>query len=533
MTYRYNVRNVRIHVDDHPEELGSYLPGLFHLKQEDLVSWSIISKSVDARKKHGEGVFFVYSFSVTLKRKWKGKKPRGLKIEESVEAKTLVPPVATKNAEHSPIVVGFGPAGIFAALALAQAGLKPLVLERGKPMEERIGDVFRFWEKGFLDEESNVHFGEGGAGTFSDGKLTTRVNSPYNQQVLQEFYEHGAPEEILYLNKPHIGTDLLREVIVRLREHICSLGGQVRFGTKVTDLASDGNGAWVVKTQGGKRFTTNEVVLATGHSATDIYRVLNESGFFMEPKAFAIGLRIEHLSRKINENQYGAYHDRKILGAASYQMTYRDTSGRGVYTFCMCPGGLVVGSSSEKETVVTNGMSYHDRDGNNSNSAVVVTIHPQDYGSTVSGALSYLNKWEHQAYLEGGSDYCAPVQTVGDFFLSRPSTCLGSVGSTYKPGIRCGDLDRCLPDYVTNPIRRALTDFDRKIRGFAEPEAVLTGVETRTSAPVRILRDGETFQATGRIGFYPCGEGAGYAGGIMSAAVDGLKIGWKIIEKYR
>ncbi|SHE72221.1 NAD(P)/FAD-dependent oxidoreductase [Alkalibacter saccharofermentans] len=534
MTYNYIVKNVKINLEEHPKDLGDFLPSLLRIKPKQIKGWKIKSKSIDARKKDKEGIYIVYSFIIEATNRIEIDKRAKHTLEKwAVEIANNGSCNTMKKPENPPIVIGFGPAGIFAALKLAQAGLEPRVFERGERLEDRVGDVKEFWEKGLLNGESNVQFGEGGAGTFSDGKLTTRTNSPINDEILRCFVKFGAPEEILYLNKPHIGTDKLRKVIVGIRKHIESLGGKIMFNSKVTDIIVVDGKAIGVEVNEEEKYQSNDIIAATGHSAGDIYKMFIDKGMFVEPKGFAIGLRIEHLREMIDKTQYGKYRNNPILGAASYQLAYRDISGRGVYSFCMCPGGEVVGASSEVESIVVNGMSYHERKGKNSNSAIVVTINPDDYGNTPEKALEFAAHWEKRAYVVGGGCYKAPIQTVGDFLQRKKSVSLGEVEPTYRPGTTFSDLEECLPGYVTDPIRNALTDFNKKIEGFSRWDSVLTGVETRTSAPVRVTRNNQSRESINISNLYPTGEGAGYAGGIISAAVDGIKTADAIIENYK
>lgn len=515
------VPEIKLSLDDNEERLKFELAKKLKISEEDIFSYRIFKKSIDARKKNN--IQFIYTLDVDLKNEdkvlHKFSKQNVIKVPiTNYEYKKI----HTQNIQ-SPIIVGMGPAGLFAGLVLAQMGYKPILLERGKSVDERALDVGLFWSKGELNTESNVQFGEGGAGTFSDGKLTTLINDPRSRKVLEEFIKAGAPEEILYLSKPHIGTDILRDVVKKIRKTIISLGGQVRFNSKVTDLIIKDNCISGVKINDREVLNSDKVLLALGHSARDTFEMLYDNGIKIIQKGFSIGVRIEHPQQLINEKQYGQYANHKKLGAAEYKLSGHFNNGRSAYTFCMCPGGRVVAASSEKNMVVTNGMSIHARDEENANSAVLVGVTPGDYGSDHPLAgIKFQRKWEHLAYIAGGENYRAPAQRVGDFLLDRPSKEIGFINSTYNPGITMGDLTKCLPDYVTDTLKLALIDFDRKIKGFANPDAIMTGVETRSSSPIRIPRD-ETFQSNIK-GLYPVGEGAGYAGGIMSAAIDGIRV---------
>ena len=436
-----------------------------------------------------------------------------------------------------PLVIGFGPCGIFAALLLAQMGLRPIVLERGRPVRERTKDTWGLWRQGVLDAESNVQFGEGGAGTFSDGKLWSQISDPRHltRKVLNEFVKAGAPEEILFIAKPHIGTFRLVGVVEKMRAEIESLGGEVRFGQRVTDVLIEGAHVRGVTLNGGEEIAADHVVLALGHSARDTFAMLHARGVFMEPKPFSIGFRIEHPQGLIDSARFGPNAGNAILGAADYKLVHHASNGRSVYSFCMCPGGTVVAATSEIGRVVTNGMSQYSRNERNANAGIVVGITPQDYRQdglsdgpvNPLDGMAFQRQWESRAFELGGGGYRAPAQLVGDFIQGVASTAPGTVEPSYQPGVRWTGLGAAanpsLPDYAIAAIREALPAFERQIKGFAMPDAVLTGVETRTSSPLRITR-GRDFQSVNVKGLYPAGEGAGYAGGIMSAGVDGIEV---------
>lgn len=435
-----------------------------------------------------------------------------------------------------PVVVGFGPAGLFAALILAQAGQKPIVIERGEPVEKRQKTVRDFWQNRTLQTESNVQFGEGGAGTFSDGKLTTGIKDVRIRKVLDEFVKAGAPQEILYEAKPHLGTDRLPDIVSSIRKEIIRLGGEIRFETQFVDFSEKGGKltAVTVQTQGKSKenISCDNLILAIGHSARDTFSLLADRKLSLEAKSFSVGARIEHPSALINHSQYGDFADSPYLGAADYKLSHRTKSGRSVYTFCMCPGGYVTGSASEKGMVVTNGMSEFARNGNNSNSALLVGVSPQDFGGNPLDGISFQREIEKIAFCLAGSDYSAPVQKVSDFLKGVPSKSVISdfVRPTYEPGTTPADISRCLPNFVSEAMREGIHHMARRLKGFDHPDALLTAPETRSSSPVRILRD-ESLQSLSIKGIYPCGEGAGYAGGITSAAVDGIKCAEKILEK--
>jgi uncharacterized protein len=429
-----------------------------------------------------------------------------------------------------PVVVGTGPCGFMAALLLAQMGFRPLVLERGKIVRERTKDTWGLWRRGVLNPESNVQYGEGGAGTFSDGKLYSQIRDPrhYGRKVLAEFVKAGAPEEILYVSKPHIGTFRLVSMVEHIRAEIEALGGEYRFGARVDDVvietAADGQrhlrGLVLAD---GEVIEADHVILALGHSARDSFAMLHARGVTMQAKPFSIGVRIEHPQSMIDQARFGPNAGNPLLGAADYKLVHHAENGRAVYSFCMCPGGTVVAATSEAGRVVTNGMSQYSRAERNANAGIVVGISPEDYPGDVLAGLAYQRRWESAAFIAGGGDYRAPAQLVGDFLAGRPSTGLGEVLPSYKPGVTPTDLAQCLPDFAVEAMREALLAFEKQVPGFARPDALMTGVETRTSSPIRIPR-GFDFQSVNTVGLFPAGEGAGYAGGILSAGVDGIRV---------
>ncbi len=434
---------------------------------------------------------------------------------------------APKNLASRPIVVGMGPAGLFAGLLLAQMGFRPLILERGKEVRERTKDTWGLWQQGVLNPESNVQFGEGGAGTFSDGKLYSQIKDPRHlgRKVLEEFVKAGAPKEILYVSHPHIGTFRLVGMVEKMREKIESLGGEICFGSRVDDITvADGKVSGVVLAN-GEHIATNHLVLAVGHSARDTFEMIHRRGIYIEAKPFSIGLRIEHPQSLIDAARYGRNAGNPLLGAADYKLVHHASNGRSVYSFCMCPGGTVVAATSELGCVVTNGMSQYSRNERNANSGIVVGITPeQDYPGDALAGIGFQRRWESRAFELGGGNYQAPGQLVGDFLAGRPSTKFGEVQPSYTPGVHLTDLSTALPDYAITAIREALPAFAKQIKGYDLADAVLTGVETRTSSPIRIKRNKDDYQSINTRGLYPAGEGAGYAGGILSAAVDGIEV---------
>lgn len=531
-TFRYKISDLAIPLDrDTPAQLKKAVCAALRLKPDQVPVVRLARRSVDARKK--DDVHLTVTAEVELKHPLRTPLPR--RVTESVPFRYTVTP--QPRFTHRPLVVGCGPAGLFAALILAQAGQAPLLIDRGRDVSEREQDVRRFWETGVLDPDSNVQFGAGGAGAFSDGKLNTGTKDPRIRFVLEELVRCGAPEQILTDAKPHVGTDRLHLAIRELLDRIRRFGGEVRFQTCLHDLtiADDRVQSVMLRNADGtvERLTPGSLVLAIGHSARDTFELLQNRGVYMEPKAFSVGVRIEHRQDWLNRAQYGAFAGHPALGAADYKLAMHTASGRGVYTFCMCPGGTVVAASSEIGGVVTNGMSEFARDGENANSALLVGVTPADFGSDHPLAgIAFQRKLERAAFAAGGGGYRAPAQLVGDFLAGVPSTAFGAVKPSYTRGVVPADLTRCLPPEITAAMRDGLRQMDCALHGFAAPEAVLTGVETRSSSPVRIVR-GETYEAHRVAGLYPCGEGAGYAGGITSAAVDGIRCAERILANNK
>ena len=496
---------------------------------DELVGFSVFRRGHDARK--ASAIAFIYTLDIELRNesavlnRLRGDRHVGPAPDTRYHFSAHAPLAPTGP---RPVVIGSGPCGLFAGLILAQTGFRPLILERGKAVRERTQDTWRLWRKGQLNPESNVQFGEGGAGTFSDGKLYSQIKDPAfrGRKVLTEFVKAGAPPEILYVSKPHIGTFKLVTMVENMRAEIEALGGEIRFQSRVEGIEIEQGQVRGVKLASGEFIAASHVVLAVGHSARDTFEMLHQRGVHMEAKPFSIGVRIEHPQSLIDRARFGKNAGNPLLGAADYKLVHHCDNGRSAYSFCMCPGGTVVAATSEAGRVVTNGMSQYSRNERNANSAIVVGVTPADFpgdaGDPLAG-IAFQRHWEGLAFEAGGGNYNAPAQRVGDFLAGRPSTELGPVLPSYTPGVRLTDLTRCLPDYVVAALRESLPAFGKEIAGFAMDDALLTGVETRTSSPLRITRN-DKFQSINTSGLFPAGEGAGYAGGILSAAVDGIKV---------
>ena len=517
------VSQIKLGIDEQQELLPQKMAKKLKIKASDIVSYSIFKQSIDARFKGR--IDFVYTVDVKTTQDETQLLAKKLPdVSKTPDFAYQLPVAGVRACTKRPVIIGFGPAGIFAALILAQAGYQPIVLERGEAVDSRVKSVDEFWNAGILNTESNALFGEGGAGTFSDGKLTTRVKDLRGRKVLEALVAAGAPENILYEAHPHVGTDRLRDVIKRIREKITALGAEVRFNTCVTDFLIEDGAIRGVKTKAGQTINTPHVILAVGHSARDVFETLLARQVALEAKPFAVGVRIEHPQALIDRDQYKEFAGHPRLGAASYRLTHKASSGRGVYTFCMCPGGVVVPSASAAGYLVTNGMSYHARDGANANSALIVTVTPDDFASSSPLAgIKFQKVLEEKAFELGGSNYKAPVQLVGDFLENRASKGLGEVMPTYFLGVKLANLNELFPPYISDALKEGIMALDQKLKGFAMDDAVLTAVESRTSSPIRVVRDGQTCASVSTKGLYPAGEGSGYAGGIVSAAIDGIK----------
>jgi uncharacterized FAD-dependent dehydrogenase len=529
--------DLKLPLDHDDAALAAVIIARLGIASDELTRYTVAKRSYDARKR--TAIVLIYSVDVEtpreaelLQRLQHEPDALGGKVTISPDTTYRFVAQAPANLPLRPVVIGMGPCGLFAGLVLAQMGFRPIILERGKAVRERTVDTFGLWRKKVLDPESNVQFGEGGAGTFSDGKLYSQISDKlhHGRKVLSEFVAAGAPEEILYVNKPHIGTFRLVSMVEHMRATIESLGGEIRFSSRVDDVLVDTDAAGVRHIRGvtlasGETLRADHVVLALGHSARDTFAMLHERGVFVEAKPFSVGFRIEHPQSVIDQARFGSHAGHALLGAADYKLVHHASNGRSVYSFCMCPGGTVVAAASEPGRVVTNGMSQYSRNERNANAGIVVGITPDDfapYGHGPLAGIALQRHWESQAFVLGGASYCAPAQLVGDFIDNRASIKLGAVQPSYTPGVTLGTLDEALPRYAIEAIREALPAFEKQIRGFSMHDALLTGVETRTSSPLRITRGNDGHSLNTR-GLFPAGEGAGYAGGILSAGVDGIK----------
>lgn len=546
------IHEIKRSIDEGVDVIPSRIIKKLGIKGLEIRDFQLIKESIDARNKAEIKLVASVDFTPFLP----GKKAEDLeehllirgksaRLERSPDMSYHPVPQGEEPMKHRPVIAGFGPCGMFAGLILSELGYEPIIIERGKTIEERVGDVDRFWQTGLLNQESNVQFGEGGAGLFSDGKLTTQIKDPRVRKVLEEFVEAGGSPDLLYKQKPHIGTDVLRKIVISIRKKIVENGGEILFQSKLSDLDfSEEKGIKRIQgitVNGDRKIRTEALILAIGHSARDTFRFLNERGIAMERKPFSIGVRIEHPQTLIDEAQYGRNQNSRNLGAADYKLSHHCENGRGVYTFCMCPGGYVIGAASQEGCVVTNGMSYHDRGSSLANSGLLVDVRVEDFpdASPLAG-IEFQEKYERLAFEAGGSNYHAPAQKLKDFMKDSMKDSMKDfdviapaelLEPTYRPGIKWADLSCCLPDFAVSAMREAIPVFGRKLHGFDKEDAVLTGVETRSSSPVRISRNQN---GMGSIeGFYPAGEGAGYAGGIMSAAVDGIKAAEEIVKKYQ
>jgi len=519
------ITELKLPLDHTENELKTAILDRLGISAEELITYTLFRQGFDARKRNAILLVYTIDVDVTNEQAILDRLSDDPHIALTPDSSYRFVTHAPKDLMQRPVIIGTGPCGLFAGLILAQMGFRPIILERGKEVRERTKDTFGLWRKGLFNPESNVQFGEGGAGTFSDGKLYTQIKDPnhYGRKVLNELVKAGAPDEILHVSKPHIGTFKLVTVVEQIRTTIESLGGEIRFQSRVDDIVIDNGQVRGVILADGETIQSNHVLLAVGHSARDTFKMLYDRGVYIEAKPFSIGFRIEHPQSLIDTCRFGSYAGHPLLGAADYKLVHHCSNGRSVYSFCMCPGGTVVAATSEAGHVVTNGMSQYSRNERNANSGIVVGITPDDYPGNPLAGIDFQRRLEAAAFKLGGESYKAPGQLVGDFLAKRPSSQLGTVQPSYTPGVHLCDLSSALPDYAIAAIREAIPAFDKKIKGFAMNDAVLTGVETRTSSPIRIKRN-EHYQSLNIKGLYPAGEGAGYAGGILSAAVDGIKV---------